>query len=104
MHREPPAEDHVYLADPKKKIQLLELDGEDVLAFESDVSYGSSAMDALAGAFAGGVTNVFFEGPGYVASTTHADPIVLEPLRPIQVQRSPEAEPLQGGGDQQEPV
>lgn len=78
---------HVYLADREKKIQLLELDaedsitvnGEDVLAFEPGVSYEISSMDTLAGAFAGGFTNVFLEGPGYVAITTHADPIVLEP-------------------------
>jgi uncharacterized protein (AIM24 family) len=36
-------------------------------------------MDTLAGSFAGGFTNVYLEGPGYVAITTHADPIVLQP-------------------------
>lgn len=78
---------HAYLADNEKKVQLLELDagdsitvnGEDVLAFDSSVSYEISSMDSLAGAFAGGFTNVYLEGPGYVAITTHADPIVLEP-------------------------
>lgn len=78
---------HAYLADNEKKVQLLELDagdsitvnGEDVLAFDSGVSYEISSMDSLAGAFAGGFTNVYLEGPGYVAITTHADPIVLEP-------------------------
>ena len=78
---------HAYLADSEKKVQLLELDaddsitvnGEDVLAFDPDVSYEISSMDTLAGTFAGGFTNVFLEGPGYVAITTHADPIVLEP-------------------------
>mgnify|MGYP000209315053 CR=1 FL=1 len=78
---------HVHLADQKKKVQLLELkaddsitlNGEDVLAFGQNVSYEISSMDSLAGAFAGGFTNVFLEGPGYVAVTTHADPIVLEP-------------------------
>ncbi|MFB6188252.1 MAG: AIM24 family protein, partial [Halapricum sp.] len=78
---------HVYLADDEKKVQLLELDdsdsitvnGEDVLAFESSITYEISSMDSLAGAFAGGFINVFLDGPGYVAITTHADPIVLEP-------------------------
>lgn len=78
---------HVYLADSEKKVQLLELDagdsitvnGEDILAFEPRISYEISSMGSLAGAFAGGFTNVFLEGPGYVAITTHADPIVLEP-------------------------
>ncbi len=78
---------HVYLADNEKKVQLLELDsddaitvnGEDVLAFESTVSYSIDKMDSLAGAFAGGFTNVYLNGPGYVAVTTHADPLVLTP-------------------------
>ena len=78
---------HVYLADQEKQIQLIELDandsitvnGEDVLAFDQNVSYEISSMDSLAGAFAGGFTNVFLKGPGYAAITTHADPIVLEP-------------------------
>lgn len=78
---------HAYLADSKKKIQLLELEtddsitvnGEDVLAFESDLSYEISSMDSLAGSFAGGFTNVYLQGPGYAAITTHGDPIVLEP-------------------------
>ena len=78
---------HVYLADSKKKVQLLELgqgesitvNGEDVLAFESGVDYEISKMDSLAGAFAGGFTNVYMQGPGHVAITTHGDPVVMEP-------------------------
>jgi uncharacterized protein (AIM24 family) len=78
---------HVYLADSQKKVQVLELgaedditvNGEDVLAFESDVSYEISTIDSLAGSLAGGFTNVFLQGPGYVAVTTHGDPLVLEP-------------------------
>ncbi|WP_336023752.1 AIM24 family protein [Halobellus salinisoli] len=78
---------HVYFADHQKKVQVLELasddsitvNGEDVLAFEDDVSYEISTIDSLAGSFAGGFTNVFLEGPGYVALTTHGDPLVLEP-------------------------
>jgi uncharacterized protein (AIM24 family) len=78
---------HVYLADDEKKVQILRLDdadaitvnGEDVLAFESRVSYEISSIDSLAGSFAGGFTNVYLEGPGYVALTTHGDPIVLDP-------------------------
>ncbi|WP_226012306.1 AIM24 family protein [Halomicrobium salinisoli] len=78
---------HVYLADHQKKVQILDLEaddaitvnGEDVLAFESDLSYEISTIDSLAGSFAGGLTNVYLEGPGYVALTTHGDPLVLEP-------------------------
>jgi uncharacterized protein (AIM24 family) len=78
---------HVYLADAEKKVQVLRLaagesitvSGEDVLAFESGVDYDISTMDSLAGSFAGGFTNVYLEGPGHVAITTHGDPLVLEP-------------------------
>ena len=77
---------HVYFADDGKKVQVIELaagesitvNGEDVLAFEESLSYEISAIDTLAGSFAGGFSNVFLEGPGYVALTTHGDPIVLE--------------------------
>ncbi|OYR75161.1 AIM24 family protein [Halorubrum ezzemoulense] len=78
---------HVYFADDGKKVQVVELDagesitvnGEDVLAFEESLSYEINTIDSLAGALAGGFSNVYLEGPGYVAITTHGDPIVLEP-------------------------
>ncbi|ELZ42684.1 hypothetical protein C471_01790 [Halorubrum saccharovorum DSM 1137] len=78
---------HVYFADDGKKVQVVELDagesitvnGEDVLAFEESLSYEINTIDSLAGALAGGFSNVYLEGPGYVALTTHGDPIVLEP-------------------------
>ena len=78
---------HAYLADAGKKVQVVELDadesitvnGEDVLAFQSSLSYEISTIDSLAGALAGGFSNVYLEGPGYAALTTHGDPIVLEP-------------------------
>ena len=77
---------HVYFADGGKKVQVVELDagesitvnGEDVLAFEEGLSYEISTIDSLAGSLAGGFSNVYLEGPGYVAITTHGDPIVLE--------------------------
>ena len=78
---------HVYLADQEKKVQVIRLDaddaltvnGEDILAFESQISYKIDKIDGLAGAFAGGFTNVYLQGPGYVALTTHGDPLVFEP-------------------------
>jgi uncharacterized protein (AIM24 family) len=78
---------HAYLSDREKKVQVLALDdgesltvnGEDVLALEERVSYEISSIDSLAGAFAGGFTNVYLEGPGHVAITSHGDPLVLEP-------------------------
>jgi len=78
---------HLYLADQGKEIQILELDegesisvnGNDVLAFESGVDYTISTIDSLAGSATGGLTNVFLEGPGHVAITTHGKPLVLTP-------------------------
>ncbi|WP_137289061.1 AIM24 family protein [Natronorubrum halophilum] len=78
---------HLYLADQEKKIQILELDageeisvnGNDVLAFESRVSYEIRTIKSIAGFSAGGLTNVSLVGPGSVAITTHGDPLVLQP-------------------------
>ncbi|WP_135661887.1 AIM24 family protein [Halorhabdus rudnickae] len=78
---------NLYLADQEKEVQILRLgdgesitvNGEDVLAFESGLSYEITEIDSLAGAFAGGFTNVALEGPGHVALTTHGDPVVMEP-------------------------
>ncbi|AGB30239.1 hypothetical protein C488_05282 [Natrinema pellirubrum DSM 15624] len=78
---------HLYLADQEKKIQLLELDagqsisvnGNDVLAFEPSVDYEIRTVESIAGFSAGGLTNVFLEGPGTVAITTHGEPLVLRP-------------------------
>jgi len=83
-------EGHVYLADQEKKVQVLSLDrgeeitvnGEDVVAFESSVDYEISTIDSLAGAVAGGLTNVYLKGPGNVAIGVHGDPLVLTP--PVQ--------------------
>src|SRR6056297_3258221 len=77
----------VYLADDGKKVQVITLgardsitvNGEDILAFESSVDYDISTIDSLAGSFAGGFTNVYLEGPGAVAITTHGSPVVFEP-------------------------
>ncbi|MFB6229410.1 MAG: AIM24 family protein [Halobacteriales archaeon] len=78
---------HAYLADGGKKVIVLDLDrgeeitvnGEDILAFESSVTYEISTIDSLAGAAAGGLTNVYLSGPGNVALTVHGDPLVLTP-------------------------
>jgi len=78
---------HLYVADQEKKIQPLQLDpgesisvnGEDVLAFETSVDYSIGTIGSIGGAQAGGLTNVYLEGPGMVAITTHGDPMVLAP-------------------------
>jgi uncharacterized protein (AIM24 family) len=78
---------HVYVADQGKKIQPLQLDagesitvnGNDVLAFETSVDYSIGTIGSVGGAQAGGLTNVYLEGPGMVAITTHGNPMVLAP-------------------------
>jgi uncharacterized protein (AIM24 family) len=78
---------HVYVAERSKKVQVLDLDesesisvnGDDVLAFESNVDYEINTIGSLSGAAAGGLTNVYLTGPGQVAITTHGDPLVMTP-------------------------
>jgi len=78
---------HLYVADQGKEIQIIELDageslsvnGNAVLAFESGVNYKISTIDSVAGSATGGLTNVFLEGPGHIAITTHGTPLVLQP-------------------------
>ena len=86
---------HVYLADQGKEVQVLELDageelsvnGNDILAFESDVEWDIKMMDSVAGASTGGLFNVYLKGPGHVAITTHGKPIVV----PTPVRTDPQA-------------
>ena len=78
---------HLYVADQGKKVQILDLDGDesisvngnDVLAFESTVDYEIGTIGGLSEAAAGGLTNVYLTGPGSVAITTHGDPLVVTP-------------------------
>ena len=78
---------HLYVADQGKKVQILDLDGEesisvngnDVLAFESTVDYEIGTIGGLSEAAAGGLTNVYLTGPGEVAVSTHGDPLVVTP-------------------------
>jgi len=78
---------HLYVADQGKKVQVLHLNegqsisvnGDDVLAFEYSVDYEISTIGSMGGAQAAGLTNVFLTGPGYIAITTHGDPLVMSP-------------------------
>ena len=75
----------VYLADKGKKVQVLNLEketifvnGNDLLAFESSVTWDIKMMRRMAGLMAGGLFNVRLSGPGMVAITTHYDPLTLQ--------------------------
>jgi len=86
---------HLYLADQGKDVQIIELDpgeqisvnGNDILAFESSVNWDIKMMDSIAGSSSGGMFNVYLEGPGYIAITTHGKPIVV----PTPVRTDPQA-------------
>jgi uncharacterized protein (AIM24 family) len=86
---------HLYLADQGKEVQVLELDageqlsvnGNDILAFDDGVDWDIKMMDSVAGASTGGLFNVYLTGPGYVAITTHGEPIVV----PTPVRTDPQA-------------
>ena len=78
---------HLYVAEQEKKVQVLSLDadegisvnGNDILAFESQVDYEIKTIGGLSEAAAGGLTNVHLSGPGTIALTTHGDPLVATP-------------------------
>jgi uncharacterized protein (AIM24 family) len=86
---------HLYLTDQGKEVQVLGLDageqlsvnGNDILAFDDGVDWDIKMMDSVAGASTGGLFNVYLTGPGYVAITTHGEPIVV----PTPVRTDPQA-------------
>ena len=59
--------------------ESISVNGNDMLAFGSQVDYSISTIGSVSGTSAGGLTNVFLEGPGSIAITTHGSPLVLTP-------------------------
>lgn len=86
---------YLYLGDMGKKVQILELgrgekisvNGNDILAFEEKVNWDIETIGSLAGSASGGLFNVTLEGPGFIALTTHGEPLVL----PTPVTTDPDA-------------
>lgn len=88
----------IYLADLGKKISILNLNnesifinGNDVLAFESQLKWDIKFMRKLAGIMAGGLFNIKFEGSGLLAITSHYDPLTLKVSRGEPVFTDPNA-------------
>lgn len=82
----------VYLADQGKEIQILRLagdainvNGNDLLAFEDSVQYDITMMRRMAGMAAGGLFSVRVQGHGMVAILSHGKPLTLRvtPNEPI---------------------
>lgn len=81
-----------YLADQGKEIQILRLAGEslnvngnDLLAFEDSVQYDITMQRRVAGMAAGGLFSVRVQGHGMVAVLSHGKPLTLRvtPHEPI---------------------
>jgi uncharacterized protein (AIM24 family) len=83
----------VYLADAKKNISVLRLDaadainvnGNDVLAFEDSVNYHITMHRKVAGMLAGGLFSLRLTGPGLIAIVSHGAPLTLRctPTDPV---------------------
>jgi uncharacterized protein (AIM24 family) len=88
----------LYLADGGKKITILNLrdeaivvNGNDVLAFESQVQWEIRLMRKMTAMLAGGLFNMRLAGTGMVAITTHYDPMTLEVTHANPVYTDPNA-------------
>ncbi|PNY80337.1 AIM24 family protein [Deinococcus koreensis] len=82
----------VYLADQGKEVQILRLQGDalnvngnDLLAFEDSVQYDITMQRRVAGMVAGGLFSVRVQGNGLVAILSHGKPLTLRvtPQEPI---------------------
>ena len=83
----------LYVADRKKKVTVLRLNnesiniqGNDILAFEDTVSYDIKMMKSIAGMMGGGLFSLELSGSGYVAFTSHGKPMTLRcsPGKPVR--------------------
>jgi uncharacterized protein (AIM24 family) len=75
----------LYPADAGKKVSVLKLEnesifvnGNDLLAFETSISWDIRLLKKVAGMLSGGLFNVKLEGTGMIAITTHHDPLTLK--------------------------
>jgi uncharacterized protein (AIM24 family) len=78
----------LFLAHDKRKIMVLELNGEqmtvngdNILAFESGIDWDIRRVEG-AGRLAGGLFNVVLEGTGKVAVTSDGEPVLLDTSTP----------------------
>lgn len=75
----------LYLADEGKKVKVILLqneaifvNGNDVLAFEKNIKNDIKMLKSVAGMLSGGLFQVKLSGSGYIAITTHGDPLLLK--------------------------
>ncbi|MCX2433013.1 MULTISPECIES: AIM24 family protein [unclassified Pedobacter] len=74
----------LYLADEGKKVKIIKLqnesvfvNGNDVLALEDSIKNEIKMLKSVAGMMSGGLFQVKLSGSGYIAITTHGEPILL---------------------------
>jgi uncharacterized protein (AIM24 family) len=74
----------LYLADEGKKVKIIKLqnesvfvNGNDVLALEEGIKNEIKMLKSIAGMMSGGLFQVKLSGTGYIAITTHGEPILL---------------------------
>lgn len=75
----------LFVADEAAEVQIMYLEndaisvnGNNVLAFSSSISWDIHRIQARGAAMTGGLYNVSLQGTGYVAVTTKGDPIALD--------------------------
>lgn len=80
----------LYVADSGKRISILNLqdesifvNGNDLLAMESQIEWDIKMMRKITGILAGGLFNVKLQGTGMIAITSHFQPMTLR-VRPNQ--------------------
>lgn len=82
----------VYVADFEKRVRILYLEnenivvnGNDILAHEASIKSEVKMMKSVAGIMGGGLFQARLNGTGYVAITTHGNPMTLlvKPGQPV---------------------
>ncbi|UKT64119.1 AIM24 family protein [Pedobacter mucosus] len=75
----------LYLADEGKKVKIIKLqnesifvNGNDVLALDGSIKNDIKMLKSIAGMMSGGLFQVKLSGSGYIAITTHGEPILLK--------------------------
>ncbi len=88
----------LYVTDYKKKVTVIKLNnetinvqGNDLLAFEKTVNYDIKMMKSIAGMLGGGLFSVLLEGSGHVAFTSHGKPLTLRTSAANPVRTDPNA-------------
>jgi uncharacterized protein (AIM24 family) len=99
----------VFCADAGKKITIIQLrneainvNGNDILAFEMTLKSEIKMMRRISSMLAGGLFNVRLEGTGLVAITTHYDPLTLPVTPNSPVTTDPNATVMWSGNLQPE--